>query len=323
MTITLPPKPTLEEFIQTCTPLAIIEPLEESIRLRVADITAALLRFKYDTSENAENNLIRFLRADENFLGIILALSNLSQEKFLRILSAERFAKGDFSSEWGINAIHAKLRNEPEFAERIAKLFLDGRNSPLLVNHIAGFYLDDLSLPEDWPMSIVDTKIIQKLIRRKLGGEYTDKKGDAVEGIIRYELDVILSKYGLGHEKGQVQRGIDKEIDHAIPSLTDPYVMIMTSYMETTSSNQTTRANEQSEMFGIVQRENRRYNTKRVFVNFVDGAGWLARRSDLRKLHAGCDYIINLNTLDQLEAIICKVVPESYFTKLPRPEVQG
>src|SRR5690606_3867114 len=150
-------------------------------------------------------------------------------------------------------------------------------------------------------------QIIQNVIRRKLTGEYTDRKGDAIENIIRSELDHICAKYGLSHSKGQV-RLVGKEVDHVIPSMADPYVLIMTSYMETTSSSQTARANEQSVMYGDLQSDNRRYGTKRVFVNFVDGAGWLARRSDLRKLYDGCDYIINLKTLDRLEAIICKHV---------------
>ena len=153
-------------------------------------------------------------------------------------------------------------------------------------------------------------------------GEYTDRKGDAIEDIIRAKLDLIQQQYGIPHSKGQV-RLVGKEVDHVVPSMNEPYVMIMTSYMETTSSSQTARANEQSEMYGIIQADNRRYGTGRVLVNFVDGAGWLARRSDLRKLHAGCDYIINLNTLDQLEAIICQYVPENYFTKSPRPQVEG
>ena len=97
--------------------------------------------------------------------------------------------------------------------------------------------------------------------------------------------------------------------------------MIMASYMETTASGQTTRANEQREMYLSVQRHNSRYNEERILVNFVGGAGWLARRSDLRKLHRDCDYIVNLRTLDRLEAIICRYVPETYFTCSPRPEV--
>lgn len=320
MTLICLPKPSLQEFIGTCTPLAIIDSLEAEMSQRVHSISAALLN--YSAADDPIENLVNFLQADDNFLGIVLALTNLSQEKFLRILTAERFAKGDYAAEWGIDSVHRKLKNERDFAERIAYLFIQGRENPLLAKEVAAFYLDQLALPVNWDTLIRDPQLIQNTIRRKLNGEYTDKKGDAVENIIRGYLNDILDKYGLTHAKGQVPL-VAKEVDHVIPSIADPYVMIMTSYMETTSSSQTQRANEQRDMYLDVQSKNIRYGVNRVFINFVDGAGWLARRSDLRKLHAGCDYIINLNTLDHLEAIICKYIPEKFFTVKSKPVVEG
>lgn len=318
MSLICPAKPSLRQFIATCTPLAIIESLEAEIRQRVDRIASALLA--YSSTDDAIDNLTRFLQADTNFLGVILALTNLSQEKFLRILSAERFVNGDFEREWGITSIHNKIKNEAGFAERIARLFLNGQES--LAHQVAAFYLDQLSLPTNWHTIIHDPQLIQNVIQRKLNGEYTDGKGDAIEKIIRIHLNSLEQKYGITHSKGQV-RLVAKEVDHVIPSVHDPVVLIMTSYMETTSSNQTTRANEQSEMYGTVQGDNRRYGTKRIFINFVDGAGWLARHSDLRKLYDGCDYIINLNTLSHLEAIICKYAPDECFTKNKRPQIEG
>lgn len=320
MILTCPPKPSLDAFITTCTPLAIIDSLEAEFQQRVDAIANALL--SYQSAADPVANLAGFLKADTNFLGIILAFTNLSQEKFLRILSAERFAQNDYGLEWSIGAVHRKIRLEAGFAERIARLFLDGRSSPLLLEHVASFYLDQLSLPDDWHELIHDPNLIRNTIRRKLTGEYTDKKGDAIEAIIRQQLDRIQTRYSITHYKGQVGF-LGKEVDHIIPSFEEPWVMIMSAYMETTSSSQTTRANEQSEMYGLIQRENRRYGIERVFINFIDGAGWLARRSDLRKMHAGCDYIVNLKTLDRLEAILCKHVPDRYFTANAKPQVEG
>ena len=313
-------KPSLEAFIQTCTPLAIIPTLEAEMQHRVANIASSLLT--YQPNDDPVSNLARFFQSDRDFLGIALSLTNLSQEKFLRILSAERFAHSDFGTEWGINKVHDKIRHETGFAERIAQLFIDGRTNSLLADQVAAFYLDQIVLPTNWEQLIRSADFVQNVIRRKLAGEYTDKKGDTIEAIIRQYLDEISEKYGVPHKKGQI-RLVQTEVDHALPSLDDPYVLIMTSYLETTSSGQTQRANSQSSMYTRVQEENRRYAEDRAFVNFVDGGGWLARRTDLRKLHAGCDYIINLKTLDRLEAIICKHIPARYFTKQPRPIVEG
>jgi len=166
-----------------------------------------------------------------------------------------------------------------------------------------------------------DVERTERAIRVKLAGDYNDKKGDYIENIIRAKLDQISEQFGVPHAKGQVTL-VTKEVDHAVPSLNDPFVLIMTSYMETTSSSQTIRANEQIAMYLKLRDNFIHQGKRRVLINFVDGAGWLARRSDLRKMRDGCDHIINLTTLDQLEAIICKYVPETYF-KGKRPQVEG
>lgn len=321
MKLVCSPKPPFEEFIKTCTPLAIIDSFEAEMQARIETIAEAIMH--YVPSGDPVENLAAFLKADKDFLGIALALANLSLQKFLRILSAERFARGDFGLEWSEKTVFKKFRNERGFAEQIARLLLEGQNNPLLTKHVAVFYLDQLSLSANWDQIVRDPQLVRNAIRHKLSGEYSDKKGDAIESIIRVRLDEIQSRYGIPHVKGQVGLVGGKEADHALPSLDDPFVVIMVCYMETTSSSQTLRANEHRKMFLAMQDNNLRHGVRRAFINFVDGAGWLARRSDLRKMYEGCDYVLNLNTLDCLEAIICKHVPDRYFTVSPKPQVEG
>jgi hypothetical protein len=185
---------------------------------------------------------------------------------------------------------------------------------------MADFYLEQLYLPSNWPEIIKDENIIANVVRKKLTGEYTDQKGEFVERKIRSILDGIQEKYGVPHAHGQVGF-LGKEVDHVLPSLEEPQVMIMVSYMETTSSNQTARANEQQAMYQKIIGENIRFGRQRVFVNVLDGAGWLARRSDLVKLYRGCDFCLNMKTLDQLEAIVCRYVPSRYFVVNPPDQV--
>jgi len=281
------------------------------MRSRVRGIVSELLSFKPNV--DPAKNFKQFLQKDRDFLGVLLALTNLSQEKFLRILTAQRFAKRDFGPEWSVNKIYRKIQKDDIFAETIARMFLEGRDSKLLTEQVADFYLDQLSLPDNWSDIIQDQNVIANFVRKKLTGEYTDQKGEQVEKIIRDLLDGISDRYGITHTHGQVAF-LGKQVDHVIPSLEEPYVMVMVSYMETTSSGQTNRANEQQTIYEKIVGENTRWAPiKRIFVNVVDGAGWLARRSDLRKIHAGCDFCLNMKTLDHLEAIICKCVPANFF----------
>lgn len=307
------PKPAFDNFIRTCTPLLKIPELEQSMRERVRLIVKELLNFESD--KDTAQNLKQFLQKDENFLGVLLALTNLSQEKFLRIITAQRFAAQDFGPEWSAPRIYAKIKRDDVFAEQIALLFLEGRDSKLLAEQVADFYLDQLSLPVNWSEIIRDQNVIGNIVRKKLTGEYTDQKGEFIERQVRSILDEVDKKHGVSNAHGQVKL-VGKEIDYAIPSLEEPYVMVMVSYMETTSSNQTTRANEQQAMYQKIIGENVRYpNNQRVFVNVVDGAGWLARRSDLRKIYEGCHYCLNMQTLDQLEPIVLNHVPKKFFKK--------
>lgn len=315
------PKPTFEEFINTCTPFYKIPQLETEIKTRIQTIIANLLNFT--PSQDPTQNLIEFLKRDRNFIGVILSLSNLSQEKFLRIISAKRFAEGTFDTEWGINKIQKQMQVDNAFVEDLAKMFIEGSDNELLKEIVPDFYLDQLYLPPQWTEIIRDQNVVGNIVRKKLAGAYTDAKGDYIERLLESRIDQISSVYGITREKGQVQlMGLGKEVDIALPTLADPYILIMVSYMETTSSGQTIRANEQNEMYVKIVHENVRYPTKRILINFVDGAGWLARLPDLRKIFNGCHYCININTIDQLEPIILKYLPKRYFTLREPPIVE-
>ncbi|MCY4129527.1 MAG: hypothetical protein OXG15_09865 [Gammaproteobacteria bacterium] len=75
--------------------------------------------------------------------------------------------------------------------------------------------------------------------RQNMVAYYSVQMGFKVENIIGEMVD------DLGHEwkKGSVQIVDNKEVDLAIPSLEAPQILIMVSYLLTTSSGQTSKAN--------------------------------------------------------------------------------
>lgn len=105
---------------------------------------------------------------------------------------------------------------------------------------------------------------------------------------------------------------VDVDVDWAVSSIDAPWVIIMASYYETTSSGQTTKARDMLRACERINRINSRNRENRAFVNFVDGVGWLARRRDFERLVKECHYFINLKNLDLLESIILKHVPRRY-----------
>lgn len=58
---------------------------------------------------------------------------------------------------------------------------------------------------------------------------------------------------------------------------------------------------------------NSRNRENRVFVNFIDGGGWLARKRDFERLVSQCHYFVNFQHMDMLESIILKHVPDKYI----------
>jgi hypothetical protein len=308
-------KPSFQNFVHTCTPLYKLPLLEEGYLKRIDSIAQALLTF--EASSNPIDTLTTFLQSDVTFLGIILSLTNLSQEKLMRILTAQRFANGDYGAEWKPKTVFTKLKNDNDFARRIATLFIEGRNNPIMREHVADFHLGNIELPVNWLSIIRDEKLIRNVIRRKLYGEYNDAKGKAIEAVIKLKLQPLVDAYGLSYEHGQVAL-VGKEVDIAIPNVTSPSVMIMSSYTETSASSMTARANEQHAMYLKVRAANELDGKNRIFINFVDGGGWLARRSDLAKLYRDCDYILNIQSLNQLTSIVQAHLPEERQHQIQR-----
>lgn len=55
------------------------------------------------------------------------------------------------------------------------------------------------------------------------------------------------------------------------------------------------------------------YLDQRLRFRFVDGGGWLARKRDLKRLVENRYYVLNLQHLDMLEAMVLQHVPAQYF----------
>ena len=249
-----PQKATFEDYVASCTPFLKIPELEVETRAKVRGIVERLLGFTPESDPEA--NLIKFMREDSDFLRVLLSLTNLSQERFRRVVAAEKHARGIYLEDWTVNRIHRTLYRDDQYALEIARFFLEGRSHPLLADMVADFYLDQMHLPANWSVLIQDEAFAGQVVRRMLAGNYSVQRGIHVERIVRDRLDVSLHERGLGREKGRVWH-LAKEIDVAVPDTADPSIMIMVSYMETTSSSQDQRATEQRTMFQDIDRLNR------------------------------------------------------------------
>ena len=257
----------------------------------------------FTPESDPEANLIKFMREDSDFLKVLLSLTNISQERFRRVVAAEKHERGIYLEDWTVNRIHRTLCRDDQYASEIARFFLDGRDHPLLAGIVADFYLDQMHLPTNWSVLIQDRAFAGQIVRQMLQGNYSVQRGRHVERMVFAQLDHATTQIEARYESGR-SSWLAKQIDAAVPDLIDPQVIVMVSYMETTSSSQSSRATEQLEMFQRIASHNVQNRTDKAFVNVIDGGGWLARDSSLEKMYDGCHYCLNINMLDQLDEIV-------------------
>jgi len=251
-------------------------------------------------------SLSTFLAKDPLALDVILREIELSQEKFMRIISLLRkleFVPGGFESEWHFSKIANKVVQENDFALLVANLLVDGKRDRGLAAYIPRYYLETLNYREIRGGSREARRVRYK---RSLIGTYSGRKGYKVEGLIKQRLVEI----GVPFEKGR-SRMTETDMDFAIPSLDDPWIVIMSTFQETTSSGQSTKTRDMLAVFERVNRVNNRYGENRAFVNFVDGGGWLARKRDMERLVENCHYFVNINLLGLLDGIVQEHLPKA------------
>lgn len=306
-------KISFQEAWDSSTIFFIDEELEAELDTKVSQLLSLVEEVNSPKADILnEDRIYRFLIERELGLDVLLMEIELSVEKFLRIISLLRKLgdiRGGFESEWGIEKVKSKIRQQPEFAQQIVHLLLDGKREGKLEKYIPRYYLETLNYRQIRGSSQEARRVRYK---KSLIGTYAGRKGYKVERRIKERLAEIQIKLGVSFEKGRT-RIMDTDIDFVLPGLEDPWVIIMSSFQETTSSGQTTKARDMLAAYEKVIRMNSRYNENRAFVNFVDGGGWLARKRDFQRLVEQCHYFINLAHLDMLEDIIQKHIPAHHF----------
>lgn len=313
-----PRKLSFREAWESSTVFYVDEKLENEIDAQVSKLLHTSEMFaESEKGVRGVEDIASFLLENPDGLDVILRDMGLSDEKFKRIISLLRKTgkiKGDFSSEWSMANIKNRIKKDLFFAKTIAWVVLDGAHDPELGKYIPRYYLEKLNYRE-----IMHIPKLMRKIRYKESaiGTYGARKGHCVEAQIQERLESIRSKTGIGFEKGR-SRFINVDIDFAVPSLADPWIIIMSSFQETTSSGQTTKARDMLAAYTRINESNSRFAENRIFINFVDGGGWLARKRDFERLVEQCHYYLNLNHLDMLEGIITMHVQSSRIRAFTR-----
>ncbi len=304
-----PRKLSFEEAIETCVPFyndeAFEQRFDEFVQERLNEIT------QYQASAFRQpvtvENVVKFLRTEPRGLLRILGQLRLSEEKFKRIVTLIRKLDNSFDREWSIKQIEQRIATDDAFASKIANLVISGHIDPALTKHLPKFYRERLNLKR-LTEPTVDEYRLRIQLKDKYIGTYANWKGDLVENLIKQELERIRRLHGVPFAAGTTPL-VNVTVDWAIPNLEDPYVIVMSSYQETTSSSQSVKARDMLACYQAISQRNVQSLENRAFVNFVDGGGWLARQKDFKRLVAGCHYFLNIANLNMLESIVLHHIP--------------
>lgn len=229
-------------------------------------------------------------RDTEERLKVIIGFSHGSVEKVKRIYEA-MFPGVSWS----------RLRHDEDIRRRIASFLINQNDEEIF---IPPFVRSNFFLPDNWSELLQDRDYLQAIVQGNMQSKYAVSIGDALEKEVRK----VVKTAGFIQDKGPVSIVDDKEVDVAIPNTFEPQVLIMSSYQLTTSSAQSSRANEQLRMYEDVNRYNssrgQRNKSDVLFVNVIDGGGWLARPNDLQTMWRECDYCFSLSNLNGLRDVL-------------------
>jgi len=305
----LPSKLTFDELLRSATIFFYDPDIEDKFNVQIEVQAKQIREANIGHGKPKAEDVLDFILNQGDALRRILGILRLPREKFLRIVSLVReldmsieqiFNERINEREWNLEKIESKIREnsgDNSFAKRMVDVLLNGYKDSKLDAALPQIYRERLRL--ETLNEYTNEPDLTFNLKDQYGASYNAMKGFAIEDRIKEQVK---------HAKQTFAQGacalVDRKVDLMVPSAIDPKIIIMSSYDETTSSSQSTRATDMIALYASLQHRKMQAGAKHYFVNVVDGGGWLARRKDLKRMWQACDYCLNINTLPQLVQII-------------------
>lgn len=293
-----PEKIMFSDFVDSMTSFYIDESFEDKMeheqKIRQRETRKIYKRIE---AISTYEGLKSYIAEEKDSLHNLTSLLGLSEENFKRVVSMIRRNHGQkFVSEWSINETRTKMLSDEFYMKEICGLLLGERDYS---NDIPRFVLDQLLIDTKKLKVFSSPKVLPEMIKNSFKGTYSTQVGREVENLV----EEMLQKH-IGNRYVCRKKIFDRNIDFVIPNLQKPQILIEVSYMVTTGSGQSTKRETMINVAKEVINRNMHDNDKMIFINIIDGAGWIARQKDLERIYSASDYVLNLNTLSNLGDIL-------------------
>lgn len=330
--MTKPEKISFEEFFNSLSPVIgipvyeqfdnayesmknmIVQTYNENRDSPLKDILIEIFKLKLERNDD-NNAFFKKLERNEYFgFEILLGIIGFSYESIKNIILP--YWDKITSNNYPTNKIDFNLLTQGgKYSKLIAELFTKGYEDSQLTDIIKddSIFLNRFTLTKELMEIYIDNDhLLKRAIENKYDSRFSNKKGYFVEDFV---IGKVFKKKELSYEKGRIinlekyygrkKQDRSPDIDLVYPSLKHPIICIESSYNLTTASGQTKKIDSNHELHLALKKYSKKSKQEIIFINFVDGAGWIARgKSDLERFYDNCDYIINHQKLYELDKII-------------------
>lgn len=286
----------VEEAIRSTTMFLNDALIEATFESKVAD---EMDGYKKMDGIATKEGLEAFIRKEPSSIKKIITVLGISGEKFKRVVTMIRVGKGyTFDSEWDETHLRNELCEKPDLMSEFCELLLNGKNVDRFKSKIPRFILNDFRIDQDILNRLCNEDILRKLTKSSVSSAYNKAYANYYSLQITEQLTDYAERFGLHYRYAPVE-GMGT---NSLYTLTDTQKTIIVNFQFnlTTSKGQT----EYAEKVIRPLRRKSGPNANIVMVNMLDGAGWVARAADYKKIYYDCDYFLNLQNIQQLETII-------------------
>ena len=289
---------SFEKFIDTMMSFYVDDSFEDKMELEQKKrIKETRKLYKQIKAISTYDGLEEYIRNDSESLHNLTNLLGVSEENFKRVVSLIRRNHGDkFVSEWNVREVRNRMLTDEYYMKEICALLLGESDYS---QEIPRFVLKQLLIDDKKLKTFSSSKVLPEIIKNSFKGTYSTRVGREIEDLVE---NVI--KDTVGGDYVCRRKIFDRNIDFVIPDDENPKVLIEVSYMVTTGSGQSTKRETMISVAKETSNRNMHDTDRIIFVNVIDGAGWIARQKDLKRIYNASDYVVNLSSLEKLKEIL-------------------
>lgn len=238
-----------------------------------------------------EEGLRKFIVSHPDSIEMLETVLGISGERMKRVVTMIRVSKGyTFDSEWTETRLQKELAADENLLSEYCELFLKGRELEKYKQRIPKFILDDFCIDENVISRVTNADILTKMFKKKNDTAYTSLYSSFYIKTVKEQVGHIIGQYGFELQNGDIE-GVGSNLQYFTNG--EKYVILTFNYSLTTGQGQ---SDYYRKIQPIYQNIRKKDNIK--LVNMLDGAGWIGRASDFKKIYNDCNYFANLQNLN-------------------------